>query len=110
MSARVPVTILLTSAGAPGSAALIRALHERTDHDVRVVGVDLRDEAIGRFRCDAFAVVPRSDDPGYADAVLAIAQREGAAAVIPQASADLPGLAAAHARFAAAGKIGRAHV
>ena len=39
----------------------------------RVVGADLRADAIGSVLCDAFATVPPSADPGYAAAILALA-------------------------------------
>src|SRR5207342_1627495 len=48
-------------------------------------------------------VVPRGSDAGFADAVLDVARREGATAVLPQSSFDLPGLAEARDRFAAEG-------
>ena len=44
-------------------------------------------------------------DPGYAGAIMTLAREHGAAAVVPQASADLPGLAAAREDFAAAGIV-----
>jgi carbamoyl-phosphate synthase large subunit len=43
--------------------------------------------------------VPPGSDPGYADAILELVEREGADIVLPQSSFDLPGLAAARGRF-----------
>ena len=53
-----PLTILLTASGVPGSAALIRALRENGERDIRLVGADMAELAIGRHLCDAFYVVP----------------------------------------------------
>jgi carbamoyl-phosphate synthase large subunit len=92
-------TILITAAGAPGAAALIRGLRENGEHDVRLVGIDMSERAIGRHLCDAFHLVPPGSDPGYADAVLELVEREGVDVVLPQSSFDLPGLAAARSRF-----------
>ena len=92
-------TILVTAAGAPGTAALLRGLRENGERDVRLVGVDMSERSIGRHLCDAFHVVPAGSDPAYADAVLAIVEREKADIVLPQSSFDLPGLAAARERF-----------
>jgi carbamoyl-phosphate synthase large subunit len=92
-------TILVTAAGAPGTAALLRALRENGERDVRLVGVDMSERSIGRHLCDAFHLVPAGSDPGYADAVLELVEREGANVVLPQSSFDLPGLAAARERF-----------
>jgi carbamoyl-phosphate synthase large subunit len=88
-----PLTVLLTACGAPGSAALIRALRENGERQVRVVGTDMSERAVGRHLCDGFHLVPSGEDPGFADAVLAIVEREHADAVLPQSSFDLQGLA-----------------
>jgi carbamoyl-phosphate synthase large subunit len=99
----VTLTVVVTASGAPGTAALLRALRENGERDVRLVGTDMSEQAVGRHLCDAFHVVPRGSDPDFADTVLDIAKREGASAVLPQSSFDLPGLAAARERFAAGG-------
>jgi carbamoyl-phosphate synthase large subunit len=96
----VTLTVVVTASGAPGTAALLHALRENGDRDVRLVGTDMSDQAVGRQLCDAFHLVPRGSDPAFADTVLDIAKREGASAVLPQSSFDLPGLAAARERFA----------
>ena len=92
-------TILVTAAGAPGAAALLRGLRENGERKVRIVGVDMAERAIGKHLCDAFHLVPPGSDPGYADAVLELVEREGVDVVLPQSSFDLPGLAAARGRF-----------
>jgi carbamoyl-phosphate synthase large subunit len=92
-------TIVVTAAGAPGTAALLRGLRENGERDVRLVGVDMSERSIGRHLCDAFHLVPAGSDPGYADAVLEIVERERADVVLPQSSFDLPGLAEARGRF-----------
>ena len=94
-----PLTILLTASGSPGTAALVRALRENGEREVRVVGADMSDRSVGRHLCDAFELVPPGDDPGFADAVRALVAREGVDAVLPQSSYDLPGLAAARDTF-----------
>src|SRR5581483_3568406 len=109
-SARVPATrqdrpgvkqttIVVTAAGAPGTAALLHALRENGERQVRLVGTDMSERAVGRHLCDAFHLVPAGSDPGFPDAVRDIADREGADAILPQSSFDLEGLAAAIDRF-----------
>jgi carbamoyl-phosphate synthase large subunit len=93
------LTVLVSAAGAPGTAALLRALRENGERRVRLVGTDMSDRAIGRHLCDAFHVVPRGSDPGFADAVLEVCGGEGVDAVLPQSSFDLLGLAEAKERF-----------
>jgi carbamoyl-phosphate synthase large subunit len=96
-------TVVVTASGAPGTAALLRALRDNGERPVRLVGTDMSEQAVGRHLCDAFHRVPRGSDPGFADTILDIARREGAGAVLPQSSFDLPGLAAAKDSFAAEG-------
>jgi carbamoyl-phosphate synthase large subunit len=97
------LTIVVTASGAPGTAALLRALRENGERAVRLVGTDMSAQAVGRHLADAFHVVPRGSDPSFADAVLEVARSEGATAVLPQSSFDLLGLAEAKARFDEAG-------
>jgi carbamoyl-phosphate synthase large subunit len=92
-------TILVTAAGAPGAARLLRALRENGERDVRLVGVDMSERAVGRHLCDAFEVVPPGSDPAYADTLLALVERERVDVVLPESSHDLAGLAAARDGF-----------
>ena len=46
-----PVTVLVSASGAPGTAALVRALRENGEREVRLVGVDMSERAIGRHLC-----------------------------------------------------------
>ena len=94
-----PLTVLVSASGAPGTAALLRALRENGEREVRLVGTDMSERAIGRHLCDSFHLVPPGSDPGFADAVLEICEREGVDAVLPQSSFDLAGLAQARERF-----------
>ena len=98
-----PLTVLVTASGAPGTAALLRALRENGEREVRLVGCDMSDLAVGRFLCDSFATVPPGADPGFATAVLDLCRRKGVEAVLPQSSHDLLGLAEAKEELAGAG-------
>jgi carbamoyl-phosphate synthase large subunit len=94
-----PLTIMVTASGAPGTAALLRALRENGQREVRLVGTDMSDRSIGRHLCDAFHIVPAGSDPAFADALLELCRTEGVDAVLPQSSFDLLGLAEAKERF-----------
>jgi carbamoylphosphate synthase large subunit len=91
--------VLVSASGAPGTAALLRGLRENGERAVRLVGTDMSERSIGRHLCDAFHLVPAGSDPGFADAVLDIVEREGVDAVLPQSSFDLEGLAEHRDRF-----------
>jgi carbamoyl-phosphate synthase large subunit len=94
-----PITVLLTAAGVPGSPALIRALRENGEREVRLIGTDMSELAIGRHFCDAFHVVPAGRDPGFTDALVEICRRERVDAVLPQSSYELLPLAEGKERF-----------
>jgi carbamoyl-phosphate synthase large subunit len=94
-----PLTVVVTAAGAPGTAALLRALRENGERDVRLVGTDMSERSVGRHLCDAFHLVPAGSDPGFPDAVREVVEREDAGCVLPQSSFDLEGLARARDAF-----------
>jgi carbamoyl-phosphate synthase large subunit len=95
-----PVTVLVTASGAPGTAALLRALRNNGERELRLVGTDMSERSIGRVLCDAFHIVPPGSDAGFPDAVLEIVERESVDCVLPQSSFDLAGLAGHRGRFA----------
>jgi carbamoyl-phosphate synthase large subunit len=88
------ITVVVTASGAPGTAALLRALRENGEREVRLVGTDKSDRSVGRHLCDAFHRVPAGSEPDFPEVMRDIALREGADAVLPQSSFDLAGLAA----------------
>jgi len=94
-----PLTVLVSACGAPGTAALLRALRSNGERDVRLVGTDMVELAIGRHLCDAFHLVPAGSDPGFADAIREVCRREGVDAILPQSSFDLEALAGERDRF-----------
>ena len=93
------LTVLVTACGAPGTAALLRALRENGERPIRLVGCDMGERPIGRFLCDGFTRVPPGANETFPDEVLTLCEREGVDAVLPQSSHDLAGLAAARERF-----------
>ena len=57
-----PITVVVTASGAPGTAALLRALRENGEREVRLVGTDMSERSVGRHLCDAFHLVPAGSD------------------------------------------------
>ena len=94
-----PLTIIVSAAGAPGTAALLRALRENGERDVRLVGTDRSERSVGKHICDAFHLVPAGTDPGFVEEVLEIVARESVDVVLPQSSFDLQALAEQRDRF-----------
>jgi carbamoyl-phosphate synthase large subunit len=94
-----PVTVLVTAAGAPGTAALLRGLRENGEREVRLVGTDMSERSVGRHLCDAFHLVPAGSDAGFPEALRDVVEREEVDVVLPQSSFDLQGLAEHRDRF-----------
>ena len=94
-----PVTVLVSASGAPGTAALLRALRENGEREVRLVGTDRSERSVGKHLCDAFHLVPSGSDPGFVEAVLEIVARESVDVVLPQSSFDLQALSERRERF-----------
>ena len=61
------LTVLVTASGAPGTAALLRALRMNGERPIRLIGTDMSPQAVGRHYCDSFFVVPRGSDPAFAE-------------------------------------------
>ena len=94
-----PITVMVTASGAPGTAALLRALRENGEREVRLVGTDMS-ERVGRPPSLRLVPrrsrrrrprVPRRDARGR--------ERESVDAILPQSSFDLEGLAEHVDRF-----------
>jgi carbamoyl-phosphate synthase large subunit len=94
-----PITVMVTASGAPGTAALLRAMRENGERDVRLVGTDMSERSVGRHLCDAFHLVPAGSAPDFPDQMLSVAERERVDAILPQSSFDLEGLAEHVDRF-----------
>jgi carbamoyl-phosphate synthase large subunit len=77
----------------------VRALRQNGEREVRLVGTDMSERAVGRHLCDAFHLVPPGDDHAFADSVLELTDREAVDAVLPQSSYDLEGLAERRSDF-----------
>ncbi len=58
------VTVLLTSVGNEAIHGFVEDLRRRAPRWI-LVGVDVRNDAAGLFRCDLARIVPRRDDPAF---------------------------------------------
>ncbi|HEY1479887.1 MAG TPA: ATP-grasp domain-containing protein, partial [Gaiellales bacterium] len=63
------------------------------------IGTDITEGSAGRFLCDEFHVVPRGDDPAFAETLAALATRVGADCVLPTSSAEVLSLARGREHF-----------
>lgn len=98
-----PVTVLLTGCGAPGAPGIIKCLRKNGEREIRIVSVDMNENAAARNLVDAFYTVPAAEDPGFIDRILEICRMEKVEAVLPIVTRELEVFSAAKARFGEAG-------
>lgn len=87
------ITVLITAAGnvfMPGTTACLKKNGER---NIRLIGVDMNDDATMLEMVDAYYPVPRGDDPSYVDVLLDICKKEKVDVVLPIMSVELEVLA-----------------
>jgi carbamoyl-phosphate synthase large subunit len=82
-----PCTILFTSAGNEALHGFIDDLRRRAPRWV-LVGVDVREDAAGAWRCDVARVVPRRDDSRFLPTLRAICDELAVDVVVPLSTRD----------------------
>jgi len=97
--------VLLTACGCPGASTLIRMLKGIQERTIEVIGVDMDDEAIGRFLADGFYQVPPADSPDYVPRMLKLVERVRPDVLFSQSSAEVPVLAAHRDEFERRGAV-----
>lgn len=82
--------ILITGAGAPGIKGTMFALKNNPDKtSIYTVGVDIDDQAVGRYFVDNFYKVPRPEDDAYLEKLCQICDIEDIDVIIPQTTREL---------------------
>ena len=66
--------ILLTGVGCPGAHALISNL-KLQDKKIFILGTNANEQAIGRWLCDDFAVVPWAYEENYIDSIIDLVKK-----------------------------------
>jgi carbamoyl-phosphate synthase large subunit len=84
-----PLKLVLTAAGCPGASTLIRQLKANGEREIHIHGVDMRPDAIGRFLCDGFSLVPAGASPEYIPALAAVVERERPDLLFVQSSHEI---------------------
>jgi len=88
------LTVLVTGGGAPGIAGTVYALRNNPEGiPVRIVAVDMRQNAVGKFLADAFHLVPSADDISFCDRILELIHLEKVDVLLPQVTRELIPLA-----------------
>jgi len=84
-----PLKLVLTAVGCPGASTLIRMLKANGERDLHIHGVDMRPDAVGRFLCDGFSLVPAGASPGYIPALAEVVERERPDLLFVQSSHEI---------------------
>ena len=67
--------VLLTGVGCPGAHALISNL-KLQDESIFILGTNANEQAIGRWLCDDFAVVPWAYEENYIDSIIDLVRKK----------------------------------
>jgi carbamoyl-phosphate synthase large subunit len=97
-----PARVLVTGAGGPSGVSILLAM---AAEPVTMLAADVDPYAAGLYLVPSRrrAIVPRGDDPGFADALLDLCTREAVDLVVPTVDTELLPLARARSRYAEAG-------
>jgi carbamoyl-phosphate synthase large subunit len=98
-----PIKIVLTAVGCPGASTLIRMLKANGERHVEIHGVDMRMDAVGRFLCDGFDLVPAGASPGYIPALATIVEKVRPDVLFVQSSHEIETVASHRDVFEALG-------
>jgi len=98
-----PLKLVLTAAGCPGASTLIRMLKANGEREIHIHGVDMRPDAVGRFMCDGFSLVPAGASPQYIPALADVVERERPDVLFVQSSHEIETVARHREVFEALG-------
>ena len=98
-----PLKLVLTAVGCPGASTLIRMLKANGEREIAVHGVDMRADAVGRFLCDGFSLVPAGAAPGFIPALAEVVARERPDLLFVQSSHEIETVARHRGVFEALG-------
>ncbi len=83
------MTILVTGVGAIIGYGIINALRQQSIHPVRIIGMDIYEDAYGQFLCDKFYVAERADSPKYHSFINKLIAKEQIDLIIPGIEQDM---------------------
>ena len=81
--------VLVTGVGAIIGYGIINSLKMQNLYQIRIVGMDIFDDAYGQFLCDKFYVAERADSERYADFINDIISKEHIDLIIPGIEQDM---------------------
>jgi carbamoyl-phosphate synthase large subunit len=95
------INILMTGAGAPGAAGIIKCLSKEPCFNI--IAADADAGATGRYLVDDFVVIPRGNDPAFVTSILDLCRKKNIHVVLPLVTRELFPLASHRDEFDLAG-------
>ncbi|MBS1655578.1 MAG: hypothetical protein JSU05_12075, partial [Bacteroidetes bacterium] len=95
------INILMTGAGAPGAAGILKCLYQYPSFNVLVA--DANENAVGRYINNDFIQIPKAGDPAFVDTLISICREKNIHVLLPLVTKELIPLAKNKTAFEAAG-------
>lgn len=83
------ITVLLTGAGAPGAPGIIQCYRNNGERNIRIVGVDMNENAAGKELVDSFYKIPKAGSPDFIQQIIDICAKEKVDVVVPIVTREL---------------------
>ena len=80
--------VLLTGVGCPASHALITNI-KKQEPEIYILGTNAHEQAIGKWLCDDFAIVPWAYEENYVDAIIDLVKKHDIDIVFPETSWEM---------------------
>ena len=81
--------VLVTGVGAIIGYGIINSLKMQKEYQIRIVGMDIYEDAYGQFLCDKFYIAERADSERYADFINGIIEKEHINLIMPGIEQDM---------------------
>ena len=86
------LNVLITAAGSPSSPGLIKCLKNNGERNIKVIGVDMKEDYTINQIVDELCIAPAATDDNYVDCLLKICKEKNIDILIPGISQELPKL------------------
>lgn len=83
------INVLVTGVGAIIGYGIINSIRAQKVYPVRIVGMDIYDDAYGQFLCDKFYIAERADSPRYLDYINDVIDKESIDLIMPGIEQDM---------------------
>ena len=95
------INILMTGAGAPGAAGILKCLFQSAN--INVIAADANSNAVGKYLTDDFVTIPFAQQENFIDILLSVCREKNIHVLLPLVTRELIPLAQHKNEFEAAG-------